>query len=358
MIVKPKGKLNGLFFTDLHLFPHGGRFSRVDDGMEALRWVEEQYIKLGCNHLFFLGDWSHDKHRTHNIVISRTQEILTRWRDELGIRMTFIPGNHDCPYITDPRDALSYLNPYGQVHRQPFAYFYEDVEILCVPWSGPHDRTWNVIQAAAKSLREHPQHDPMRRTLFLGHLDLVGASMTNTSRSKTGLDSLNISQLFDLTLLGHYHVFDMFTPQVWYVGSLLSTRFDEEGTRGVVHYTGGGAELIPNQVSPMHLKLFPEDLTPEVCKNNYVRVLTNPTDDSAELRHKVMEFGARTARLVPDPSVAADADEEGVTLDKSACQLSDEDIFGKWVDEAAPDGLNKETLKDEGSRIIRLAREI
>ena len=357
MTAKSRPRLNGLVFSDLHLFPHGGTFSRVDDGVEALRWVEEQYIEKGCNHLFFLGDWSHDKHRTHNIVTARTEEVLTHWRDDLGIRMTFLPGNHDCPHVTDPRDAMSYLKPYGQVHRQPFAYFYEDVEVVCVPWCGPHDRTWNVIQAATESLRKHPQHDDMRSTLLLAHLDLVGAAMTNSTRSSEGLDPMALGQLFDMVLLGHYHTFNMVTPKVWYVGSLLSTRFDEEGTRGAVRYMDGGAELIINNVSPAHLKLRPEDLSEERCNNNYIRILGSPTDNVAELRQRALDFGARTARVVPDASVAADTDEEGVTLDKAACQLTDEDLLARWAEKSAPDGLDQERLKSEGEKILKKARE-
>ena len=350
--------LNALFYTDLHMFPHGGRFSRVDDAVEALRWVEKVYLEKKCNHLFFLGDWSHNKFMTHNVVIARTREILADWRDK-GYRMTFIPGNHDCPHKVDPRDALPYLDEFGHVIRQPFMYFYEDTEVLCVPWAGPFDRTKAVIEASAQALKGHERHDSMRSTLFLGHLDLVGAQMTNHERAKSGLDPAFLGSHFDLSLLGHYHIFNTVTPQVWYIGSLISTRFDEEGTRGVVRFEGGGAEVIPNQISPIHLKLRATEVTSERCKNNYLRIYTGPADDPGELRRLALEMGARTVRCLPDVAFSVDDFKElsDEALHRPAGQLTDEELLDAWVDHSAPDTLDKGELREHGWRILRKARE-
>ena len=350
-------KLNGLIFSDLHLFPHGGKYSRVDDGVEALDWVGEIYQKNNCNHLFFLGDWSHDKSKTHNVVISRTREILTHWRDDLKMRMTFIPGNHDCPHKTDPRDALPYLEEFGEVIRQPLTYFYDDVEVLCVPWAGPHERTWKVIKDSAAAMRNHSQHDEARQTLFLGHLDLVGAQMTNSSMSPNGLNPTQIGRLFDFTVLGHYHIMHDVVTNVWYVGSLLSTRFDEEGDRGVIHYSGCIANPIMNTISPSHMKLRPGLLSDETCLNNYVRILTTPLDNPVELRIKAIEMGARTARCIPDTAVPSDGDNAGVTLDQSACQMSDEELLDKWIEKMAPKDVDPDALRREGRRLIQKSRE-
>ena len=350
--------LNALFFADLHMFPHGGRFSRVDDAVEALRWVEKIYQEKKCNHLFFLGDWSHNKFMTHNVVIARTREVLVRWRD-MGFRMTFIPGNHDCPYKVDPRDAMPYLDEFGHVVREPFVYFYEDTEVLCVPWAGPFGRTKTVIEASAQALKGHERHDSMRSSLFLGHLDLVGAQMTNHECAKSGLDPAFLGSHFDLSLLGHYHIFSAVTPQVWYVSSLISTRFDEEGTRGVVHFEDGRAELIPNRISPIHLKLRATEVTPERCKNNYVRIYTGLADDPGELRRLALEMGARTVRCLPDVGFSVDSFEklEDENLQRPAGQLSDEELLDAWGEHSAPDTLDKGVLREHGRRVLREAWE-
>ncbi len=123
-------------------------------------------------------------------------------------------------------------------------------------------------------------------------------------------------------------------------------------------YEGGRAELIPNRVSPMHLKLRPTELTPESCKNNYVRVYTGPADSPADLRRAALELGARTARCLPDVALVAErGGEAGVTLDRPAGQLSDEELLDAWAQSSVPEGIDKGALREHGRRILREARE-
>lgn len=344
-------KLMALVVGDLHCHPHGGDWSRVDDALAAFRWALRVYDERGCNHLFFLGDWMHNKRQIPTAVcdLSRT---LVEEAAAAGVRISFVPGNHDEPDGGDPRHAFGWVpSTAAHVVGKPAVYRYEDHLVYAVPHYAPIDKMRDVIDRVIAG-REDAEG---RRTVFLGHLDLVGGRQSGSHVSEYGVPPTLLRDSFDLSLLGHYHVRDELLPGVLYVGSLLTTRHNEEGPRGVHVLCADGIEFVPNDASPRHLTLWPEQIAdnPRIAEGNIVRVRSRPGDDPRELDKLAKAAGARRSQVLP--AVEDSAEDGAMYLPEDSAELTTDDILRRWVEQCCPPGLDPRVLFETGAEILSLA---
>lgn len=344
-------KLKALFVGDLHIHPHARDWSRVTDALEAFAWALDVYEKEGCNHLFFLGDWQHNKRTIHSSIAYYSQNLLAM-AAERGVRITMITGNHDCPLIVNPDYSYGWLsNDIAHVLDRPFSYQYEDCDVYAVPFYGPADRLRKVVMDVIAKRHEITKNKP---AYFLGHLDVIGGRMAGNHKSDHGLTPTVLNKNFDWSFLGHYHVRHQIGSNIQYVGSLLTTRHNEEGPRGVTVFENGEMKFIQNTFSPKHITLTVPEICKETCYGNFVRVRISDDQEPKELTRKIQAFGPRRIELLP--SVTSDLfgdEEEGqLVFDRRSDELSEHAILDNWVNMACPPNLDKNRLLDEGKDIL------
>ena len=343
--------LKALIVGDLHCHPHSGSWRHVDDALEAFSWALDVYEQEGCNHLFFLGDWQQKKAIIHTVIENRSREIL-EFAASRGIRMTIIPGNHDCPFINDPDHSYGWVSSsVAHVILKPYVYRYEDVDVYAVPFFGPADRMRDIVDSVIQKKKEVSND---RRAIFLGHLDILGGLQSNSHRAEYGLTPKILSENFAMSFLGHYHVRDRIHEKILYVGSLLTTKFNEEGQRGVTVWEKREYRFIPNTISPQHMTIDPEQVNEERANGNFVRVRIQQNTDTKDIERRLRELGALKIVLLPTTDDGlCDEESTGITvLERPSSELTERAILSRWVKDSCPSDLDPEQLYKAGEDIL------
>jgi len=349
----------GMVFSDLHIHPHSGSHERIEQSMQALDWILEQYMSHQCDSLFFLGDWSHVPLHTHNLVISRTNEWLQKV-EKLGIPLYVIVGNHDAPCGSHPEHGLPYMNNHAHVIDQ------KDQAVSIK--AGNTNAIIHMIgwHNDLKEINVYDQGNGCH--ILLAHASIVGASMYTENVSE-GLGTDYLTSKFSLTLCGHIHKHQEVADKVFHVGSLTTTKFGEDGPHGAMIFevtqdavqgTSVSCCFIENDVSPRHITVVPSQLEdpetelPELAAGQYVRLLVVPGDEVAKYRR--LASSADPLQLVVKPFKPEEGDEKTIAIENDVVSLSKESIFRQFMkDVDVPEHLDREELTNTGIAYIERA---
>lgn len=223
-------------FSDLHLHTwptfdrveKNGLSGRLMDGYRAVREIIEKASAAGCKVLLFSGDWYHVK-RVPAPAIQITAALL-KYADSHGIKLHYIPGNHDTVDDKGTVSSVALLEP-------------DALQLKGTVWSDaygpmiagiPYKRTSEELYETLKTMRS-----AIKPNVLLVHGPLDGAMMTGDVVTPAEADGLNPAKLLQmsgaqLVIAGHYH-----DPQV-YVREWQSAQGLKDGEE-----VKGGLVLIP-----------------------------------------------------------------------------------------------------------------
>src|ERR1700677_1359463 len=92
-----------LLFSDIHIHPHKNSPDRLEDCLNALKWVFDVAHSRDIENIIFAGDLFQDRHKIQVYSYNKTFEILESNKD---IKLYLLLGNHDL-WFHDKTDVSS-----------------------------------------------------------------------------------------------------------------------------------------------------------------------------------------------------------------------------------------------------------
>lgn len=259
-------------FSDLHLgvksdspLWHDIAFSWVDDMVSTLK-------QNNVEHIFFLGDWFHNRASISGITLAAAAIILEKLSD---FTLWMFPGNHDL-YFANQTDVSSVALFKGY----PNIKFFDKVtkitlngkEITLCPWG------------------QSPLSDDVDSSEYLfGHFEINTFQMNSSEHlCEDGMKLSDLLRKFNKIFSGHFHkaqkrVYS--TGIIQYVGNPFQMNFGEaDDDKGFIllNLATGKYRNIINKKSPKFVKLpltrlvntDINDLRPLLC-NNFIKIIAD-----------------------------------------------------------------------------------
>lgn len=206
-------------FTDLHLGYKSNSAVFNADCEAYMDWFIDLVKTNECDTVLFLGDFHHNRNSININTMDYSLRILERL-DTLGLRVMFIPGNHDL-YHKDKRtlSSVKYIDKFKNI--QLINDQYTEGDVTFVPW---------LIGEEYKNMRR------VKSQYVMGHFELPHFKM-NAMVEMPDHGEIN-SKDFDnvgLVFTGHFHKRQQ-KGNVHYIGNAFPHNFADawDDDRGAV----------------------------------------------------------------------------------------------------------------------------
>lgn len=344
-----------LIFSDIHIFPHKRKNERLEDCLNALKWVFETARKNEIKSILFGGDFFHDRQKIDIYTYQRTFEIL---RDELSrsrMNLFLLLGNHDI-WFNDNTDISSVL-PFSalqgvKVIKSPERLVIEDHNWDFIPF------THNPI----KSIEDLNEKDG-EKEYAIGHLAIDGAILHNNQYSDVAIEhdgemvtiSPSIFNEYKRTFLGHYHAEQKVNKSVEYVGSPLELSFGEAFQKKhiiIFDCDKNKSEYVENDFSPRHLIIDSSEYKKFDLNNNFVQIKVDEANvaDLLTIKKEILNEHSPFSLEIKQKRKEI---EQHTIQDAKAILLKGDEMLEKYVEEVGSNNLNKESLISIGKEICR-----
>ena len=359
-----------LVFTDLHIHPHKKSSERLEDCLNALTWAFETAKKRKISNMVFLGDLFHDRQKIDVLAYQKTFEVMHKYLSEGKTNLYLLLGNHDLWHYqrldvssVNPLKTLPGVTVISEPCVKEISGGTEDFHMGFLPYTHnpPEDLKKVESEWASKANVDS-------KRILGGHIAVDGAvwnvrynTLSEVTVEHEG-DMVRVGpEIFkgwDRTFLGHYHAAQKLNDRVEYIGSPLQLSFgeaDQEKHLVVYDTLEDSLEYVVNDFSPRHLILSEDDLDEARLEGNFIRLEVEDITGRhmAELRQKLVE-----ERGVSALEIKQRHKDESHVIDDAKSILSNEgEMIEKYVEQAAPEGLDKETLIRIGSKICNKAPE-
>lgn len=359
-----------LIFSDIHIHPHKKSSQRLDDCLETLDWVFTTASKRRISNLVFLGDLFHDRQKIDVFTYQRTFEVLYRHLSEGNFSLTILLGNHDLWH--NQRLDVSSVNPLRtlpgvKVVDSPSVHEIsdgtEDFYMGFLPYTHSPVEDLKKVEKEWNSLVK----DDQRRVLG-GHIAVDGAlwnvrhgTLSDVSVEHEG-DMVRVGpdifRRWQRVFLGHYHAAQKMNEIVEYVGSPLQLSFGEaDQTKHIIVYDTleDSMEYIVNDFSPKHLIVNEDQIDTADMKGNFVRLEVDNLASSRvnKVRDELVNLKGVSTLEIKQKAV----NESHIITDAKAIIRNEDEMIERYVDQAAPEGLDRNTLIKVGTEICRTAAE-
>lgn len=360
-----------LIFSDLHIHPHKKSSERLNDCLKALEWVFRTASDRNISNIVFLGDLFHDRQKIDVLAYQRAFEILERHTTSGRFKLTLLLGNHDLWH--HQKLDVSSVNP---LRTLPGVVVVAEPSVKEIKGDGQSfymgflPYTHSPIEDLARIEREWDFKVKGKANRVLGgHIAVDGAVWNARHRTLSDVtvehegDMVRVGpeifQSWDRVFLGHYHASQKMAPNVEYVGSPLQLSFGEaDQEKYIIIYDTETdvSEYVANDFSPRHLIIKEGEVDAAELKGNFVRLEVDNIAGShmTELRQRLVEeMGVSTLEIKQTSR------DESHVIDDAKSILSDEDkMIERYVEQASPEGLDKETLIRVGADICNRSASI
>lgn len=340
-----------IWFSDLHVHPHGEDWRRVDFAVSILDWVAEEAKKRGIQTIVFGGDLFQKRDRIFSICFNKTYSKLKEIKEQ-GFNMYYLVGNHDMPM----KNSTDY---HALMALAPFVTIVDDVRILkgenfdfyMIPY------VENLLQLQWAITEMEKRQDKSRKNVLLAHLDIQDAWYNSKTKVEHGLEPNSLGDSWDLVLTGHFHNFQRvgYKKNIWYSGTPLEINFGDEGLqKGILAFDNGEIEFIENTFSPRHITITENEIDERVT-GNYVKLIYESAETLTESRELIEQYEPLDVEPELRPLRALSENEMPALENPKEV----ENLIGQWVEknkETSPE-LDSAKLLKIGQSIIGLAQE-
>jgi DNA repair exonuclease SbcCD nuclease subunit len=309
--------MKAMICSDMHIHSHKDSVDRLENGLEALRWVFAQAELHECEYLFFLGDLFHEKSKIDVLNYLSTFEIFMDFfiANKSPIQAYMLIGNHDM-YHKEKWDVNSVkpLSAITNVHiiDKPCTLKIAGMNIDFCPHTG------NPIQHLTR-LKEGRSNEDLR--LLFGHLSVHGAILNKLygiwadviveHDTEMVAVSADLFEDWDMTILGHYHAAQALNDKVEFIGSPYQISFGEAFQDKhiiVLDLETLDKTYIKNDFSPRHYIIPALDEDVYDLNGHFVRVLVDDmgakdlleTRNRITTKYNVASFGFKDNDKKPD----------------------------------------------------------
>jgi len=270
-----------LLTGDLHVHPHKHSLYRLQDCLDAFKWVFRTALKEGIKSVIFLGDLFQDRERIQVLPYQRTYEIIKEYVEGESLDLYLLIGNHDM-WFADKRDVSS-VYPLGSV---PGVHIINRCETINI-----EGLDIDFLPFALNPLKSLEGFAGTRSRVLCGHSALDGAELNTLYKIQADVsveydgDMVKMDAkkftAWERVFLGHYHG-EQRIGHIEYVGSPLQINFAEAFQQKhllTLDPETLETDYIINTFSPRHLILKEEELDYYDLKNTFVKL--EPKDISA-----------------------------------------------------------------------------
>ena len=359
-----------LIFFDLHIHPHKKSSERLQDCLAALEWVFATAKRVGTTNLVFLGDLFHDRQKIDVLAYQRAFEILEKNMSSGGLNLTLLLGNHDLWHYE--RLDISSVNPLRtipgvRVVDSPCVVEIsdgtEDFYMGFLPYThSPIEDLKKVEKEWKSSVKGN------HRKVLGGHIAVDGAlwNVRHNTLSDVAVEhegdmvkvGPDIFKSWDRVFLGHYHAAQKMSDKVEYVGSPLQLSFGEaDQQKHILVYDTltDSSSYIENEFSPKHFIINEQQIGEVSLKGNFVRLEVENIADSEIHKMRdglVNDIGVSTLEIKQRTR-----NEAHVVEDARSILSNEDEMIERYVEQVAPEGLDRDTLIRVGKEICKLSCE-
>lgn len=214
-----------LIYTDNHFCQYssivrsrGKTYStRLENQIDSINWVERLAEEYNCDEIINLGDFF-DRADLTSEEISALKDI--KWSN---IPHRFIVGNHELGSNDLTFNSLNALIHVGEIIDTPSVKFYNDCEIVFLPYTLECNRI-----SLKNTLSNISISQESKKRIILSHNDIAGIRY-GQYESKNGIDINEIMSSCDLFINGHLHNQVQINDKVLNLGNITGQNFSEDG---------------------------------------------------------------------------------------------------------------------------------
>ena len=265
--------------ADIHCFQHKKSTDRLNDCLEALRWVFQTAIANDVPNVAVLGDLFHHRYSIHVPTYQLVYEVLREYAGEKGLKVWLLVGNHDM-WFHEKRNISSIIPlqsiPNVTVINEPCTVDVGDYPASFLPYTAnPAEDLKQIVPASGFKL-------------LLGHVAVDGAILNAHAHTFSDVyveqdgDMAKVTEGvfmgWNKVFLGHYHTPQVLNPVVEYVGSPLELCFSDTGQqKHVVIYDmkDHTQRYVDNSFSPKHIVSKKEDLGQHNLNRAYLALVSS-----------------------------------------------------------------------------------
>lgn len=339
-----------IVFGDIHIYSHKNSLQRLQDCLDALRWVLETARSKGIRTAIFLGDFFHDRQKIQVIAYHNAFDILKEYKD---IEIKMLLGNHDL-WFYDKWDISSVMPlsalPNVEVISKPCTLEVEGLSVDFIPFT--HDPI-SIIKGFQKKSR-----------ILCSHLAIDGAILNarHNIKAEVSIESekdvirvtKDVLRGWEKVFLGHYHCAQKVSETVEYVGSPLQLDFSDAGqTKHIVVLDTRNldCEYIANDFSPKHVVVKLEELDKAELDNNFVQIQVENVDSSdiIDIRKSVLD--SAKVQTLEFKEIKQRTEKSGEVLQEKF-DIAKGDVLDRWVQTVGIGDLEHSKLLQIGKNII------
>ncbi len=333
-----------LVYSDLHLYNHHRLLVNSETALNIITYLKDYALENDIDTIVSGGDFFHTKARAY---APHVIQALLRIKDihKAGLKHYMLVGNHDMVAPNTTMNSILFVfSDYAKVIPDYYFVDYENTRLHFLSYTNTVFE--NFILSESK------------KNILITHLDIVGFTMSNGFRAKTGFTKEHFKD-FDLMISGHYHKHQV-QGNIVYVGSPYQTNFGEANQEHgflLVDLDDATWEFKQCPSAPKYQTITVNDIA-DLDKldisNNFLKIkLANHELQKTKLKDALFEKGAISVDIIPPE----DLKEIEKYYDKS---LGEEpiEIASAYINSLSNMEYNKEKLLKFFSRIEEVATNI
>lgn len=351
-----------LLFSDAHIHMHKNQLSRLDDCLEALKWVFETALDRGIKTIVFAGDLFQDRQKIHVISYEKTFRLIRQYCSQNpDLKLFLLVGNHDM-WFSEKWDVSS-VAPLEAI---------KNVKVIAQPSAVKvtDDCTMDFLPYTKNPVEDVHKYFTKKNRILISHVALDGAQLNSLYNTKAEISvefegdmvkvDLTTFEGWERVFLGHYHSAQKMNEVVEYIGSPLELNFGEAHQEKhiiVLDTATLDVEYVVNDFSPKHLIIKEKDIDKYQLEGNFVQIIVDDiaSTDIIDLKKTVLkDKGIATLEFKEKKKKDAGDDTKKEPAHVAMIKdMASGDILEKWAKAHGHDGLDLTKLLAIGQDIIR-----
>jgi DNA repair exonuclease SbcCD nuclease subunit len=333
-----------IIYSDLHLYNHHHLLINSETALSFLSYMKDYAIENKIENIVCAGDFFHTKARAY------APHVIQGWlriKDmfKANIKQYIIVGNHD---MSNPNNTMnSILFMYSDYAKIIPDYYFMDIG----------DTRLHLLSYSTKMFENFILAED-KKNVLIGHLDVIGFTMSNGFRANAGFNTDSFSA-FDLVVSGHYHMFQQ-RKNIIYIGSPYQTSFSEANQKHgfmILETDTLEWQFVEYNDAPKYKVIEVSDirdLNNFKIDGNFVKIkLLTDKINKNQLRNSLFEMGAVSADIIP----LEDVKEIEKYYDK-ALGTDPAEIAGAYIHSLSQLSLDKDKLLKYFDKIGEVANNI
>jgi DNA repair exonuclease SbcCD nuclease subunit len=309
---------------------HKNLMSRLENGLEVIRWIFNTALKKNIKTIIFAGDLFQDRKCIHTISYEKTFSLIKEFMDKSDLNLFLLLGNHDMWHHN--QWDVSSISPLRAIKNVQVIDYCGKVEVLSDYYMDFLPYTKNPLEDIKKFKK--------KSDVLITHIAVDDAKLNNFTNAE-----ISVEYDGDMTKVcidrftgwkkifsGHYHLPQKLNENFEYIGSPYELNFGEafQQKHLIIFDTESlENEYVVNEFSPKHLIIKENQVDKYKLDGNFVQVLVEDITSTniVDMRQKLtkgkivnLEFREQKKKETTEEVKKVDMS-KGDTLERFAQQI-------------------------------------